>query len=126
MTKLHPILLVLPATALALAGCTVPTPKPSPAPSATQSHPATPRKAAGTVLDGAYLVGKDIKAGTYTTPGPKSSDIMDSCYWERDRNSSGELSAVIANDNITGPGRVTVRKGEIFKVTGQCVWSPAR
>lgn len=120
------ILLVLPAAALVLAGCTATTTKPSPAPTATQSHPATPRKAAGTVLDGTYRVGKDLKAGTYTTPGPKSADISDSCYWERAKNDSGSLDSIISNDVVSGRGRVTVHNGEIFKLTGQCAWSLAK
>lgn len=120
------ILLVLPATALLLAGCTATTPKPSPSATATESHPATPRKAAGSVLDGTYLVGTDLKAGTYTTPGPKSAGITDACYWERAKNDSGSLDSVISNDVLTGRGRVTVHKGEIFKLTGQCVWSLTR
>jgi len=61
--------------------------------------------------DGQFLVGEDIKPGVYKTAGPVSS----TCYWARLRNASGELSAIIANDNITGPARVALKKGEYFE-----------
>ncbi|WP_433500555.1 hypothetical protein ACQP1K_09815 [Sphaerimonospora sp. CA-214678] len=32
---------------------------------------------------------------------------------------TGELSGIIANDNITGPARVTLKKGEYFE-TKRC------
>lgn len=72
--------------------------------------------------DGTYQVGKDIKAGTYKTKGPRSSDVLDSCYWARNKDASGDPGAIIANNNITGPGVVTVNAGEVFDVSGGCVW----
>lgn len=68
--------------------------------------------------DGEYLVGEDIAAGTYKTAGPADFG----CYWERDKDSSGEFESIIANDNLNGSGRVTVRKGEIFKTQGCQTW----
>lgn len=65
--------------------------------------------------DGEYLVGEEMRAGTYRTAGPGDSF---GCYWERARNSSGEFDAIIANGNLEGSGRVTVNKGESFKSTG--------
>lgn len=94
------------------------TPSPDPTKSAA-------RKAGAAVGDGTYLVGKDFPAGTYVTPGPKSSDILDSCYWGRSKDATGDLTSVIANDNITGPGRVTVKTGEVFKISGGCEWHRA-
>lgn len=72
--------------------------------------------------DGEYLVGKEMRAGTYRTGGPGESF---GCYWERARNSSGEFDAIIANGNLAGSGRVTVNKGEIFKSTGCQDWKKA-
>jgi hypothetical protein len=66
--------------------------------------------------DGQYLVGEDIKPGTYKTAG---TDGGFACYWARLRNATGEFSAIIANDNITGPARVTVKQGEYFE-TKRC------
>ncbi|MDX3373550.1 hypothetical protein PV390_03945 [Streptomyces sp. ME02-6991-2A] len=72
--------------------------------------------------DGEYLVGDEMRAGTYRTAGPGDSF---GCYWERARNSSGELDAIIANGNLEGSGRVTVNNGEIFKSTGCQDWKKA-
>lgn len=69
--------------------------------------------------DGEYLVGEDISTGTYKTAGP-TDDF--GCYWERDKDSSGEFSSIIANDNLSGSGRVTVHKGEIFKTERCQTW----
>ncbi|WP_225846852.1 hypothetical protein [Streptomyces sp. HPF1205] len=68
--------------------------------------------------DGEYLVGEDIAAGTYRTAGPADFG----CYWERDKDSSGEFDSIIANDNLSGSGRVTVRMGEVFKTQGCQTW----
>lgn len=93
-----------------------PTPtKPKPKPKPTKK-PGPPTSFDG---DGEYLVGEDIADGTYKTAGP-ADDF--GCYWERDKNSSGEFSSIIANNNLNGSGRVTVRKGEIFKTQGCQTW----
>lgn len=72
--------------------------------------------------DGEYLVGEEMRAGTYRTGGPGDSF---GCYWERARNSSGEFDAIIANGNLEGSGRVTVNKGEVFTSTGCQDWKKA-
>lgn len=87
--------------------------------------PAAPPAPAGpltTFSDGTYEVGTDIAAGKYKTPGPGSTDIMDSCYMEVS-DGSGSLSGISQNDNLTGPGVVTLKKGKTFKVTGDCTWT---
>ncbi|MEU3235450.1 MULTISPECIES: hypothetical protein [Streptomyces] len=66
--------------------------------------------------DGEYLVGEDIKAGTYKTAGPEDEF---GCYWERAKDASGEFGSIIANNNLEGTGRVTLNKGEYFK-TNRC------
>lgn len=48
---------------------------------------------------GTYLVGIDIEAGLYRGKG--GDDILNSCYWARLSNVSGD-NDVIANDNATG------------------------
>ncbi|MGW7056050.1 hypothetical protein [Streptomyces sp. NPDC054887] len=62
--------------------------------------------------EGEYLVGEDVKAGTYKSAGP-SGDF--GCYWARLKDASGEFEAIIANNNLSGPGRVTLNKGEYFQ-----------
>ncbi|MCA2201716.1 hypothetical protein [Streptomyces sp. SMS_SU21] len=66
--------------------------------------------------EGEYLVGEDIKAGTYKTAGAEDEF---GCYWERASDASGEFESIIANNNLDGPGRVTLNKGEYFK-TNRC------
>ncbi|MEU5170048.1 hypothetical protein [Streptomyces mutomycini] len=82
--------------------------------------PAKPKGPPTTIEgDGEYLVGEDMKAGTYKTAGPEGSF---GCYWERASNASGEFDAIIANGNLDGSGRVTVNKGEVFKSTRCQEW----
>jgi hypothetical protein len=93
-----------------------------PAPTVTETVTAKPKKtkkpgpATSFSGEGEYVVGEDIKAGTYKTTGP---DGGFGCYWERARNASGEFDAIIANNNLNGPGRVTLNNGEHFK-TNRC------
>ncbi|MFF0206081.1 hypothetical protein [Streptomyces sp. NPDC005017] len=66
--------------------------------------------------EGEYLVGDDIEPGTYKTAGPEGEF---GCYWERAEDASGEFGSIIANNNLNGPGRVTLNSGEYFK-TNRC------
>lgn len=71
--------------------------------------------------DGTYVVGKDIKAGTWHTDGQSDAG---GCYWERDRNLDGDLDSIISNNNITGPSTVSVHHGDAaFQVSGGCTWT---
>ncbi|GGQ97104.1 hypothetical protein [Streptomyces aurantiogriseus] len=94
----------------------------APAPTVTETVTAQPKKAepvgpATTFSgEGEYLVGEDIKPGTYKTAGPEGEF---GCYWERAKDASGEFGSIIANNNLEGPGRVTLNKGEYFK-TNRC------
>ncbi|MCQ9131578.1 hypothetical protein KMS84_12305 [Streptomyces sp. IBSBF 2807] len=96
--------------------------KAAPAPTVTETVTAKPEKAepAGPATafsgEGEYLVGEDIKPGTYRTAGPE--DEL-GCYWERAKDASGEFGSIISNNNLQGPGRVTLGKGEYFK-TNRC------
>lgn len=97
-------------------------PEPTVTVTATTTVTAKPPKPKGPATsvpgDGEYLVGTDMKAGTYRTAGPDEFG----CYWERDKDSSGDFDSIIANDNLQGSGRVTVRKGEVFKTSGCQKW----
>ncbi|MGW3248453.1 hypothetical protein [Streptomyces sp. NPDC001070] len=96
----------------------------APAPTVTRTVTAKPKKtrepgpAAGFAGDGEYLVGEDIKPGTYKTAGADSFG----CYWARLKDASGEFDAIIANNNLKGPGRVTIKKGEYFQTQGCKEW----
>ncbi|MER6348039.1 hypothetical protein ACWC10_19425 [Streptomyces sp. NPDC001595] len=95
---------------------------PEPAPTVTETVTARPKKtrapgpATSFCGEGEYLVGEDIKAGTYKTSGPEDEW---GCYWERAKDASGEFGSIIANNNLQGPGRVTLNAGEYFK-TNRC------
>ena len=91
---------------------------PSPSPTPKKTKPAGPATSFG---DGQWLVGRDIKAGTYHTAGPED-DGLGTCYWERDKDASGEFGSIIANDNPTGPANLTVNNGEYVKSTGCQTW----
>ncbi|MFG1947712.1 hypothetical protein [Nonomuraea sp. NPDC048826] len=83
------------------------------APEQTESGPLT--TAPG---DGQYLVGEDIKPGTYKTAGTDGF----TCYWARLKDASGEFGAIIANGNVSGQTRVTLKKGEYFETKGCQDW----
>jgi hypothetical protein len=51
------------------------------------------------LVPGTYLVGRDIEAGTFR--GQAGDDILESCYWARLSNVSGD-DDILANDNATG------------------------
>ncbi|MFE4620502.1 hypothetical protein ACFRJ7_30815 [Streptomyces sp. NPDC056747] len=92
--------------------------KPTPTPTA-KPGPATSFEG-----DGQYLVGEDIAAGTHKTAGAADSAIPN-CYWARHKDASGEFSSIIANGNVQGQTRVTVRKGEYPEVNGCLPWKKA-
>lgn len=96
------------------------TPPPSPKPKPT----AKPGPATSFEGDGQYLVGEDIAAGTYKTTGAADS-LIPNCYWARHKDASGELTSIIANGNVQGQTRVTVRKGEYLEVKGCLPWKKA-
>ncbi len=68
--------------------------------------------------DGTYRVGKDIPAGTYRSRGG------DGCYWARLKSFSGDLDAILANDNAVGPAVVTIlRTDRGFESSGCGKWT---
>jgi hypothetical protein len=66
------------------------------------------------ITEGVWVVGTDIKAGTYRT----IEAVSDGCYWEIDRKPGSD--DIVQNDNPTG-GRPTVnlRDGQQF-ITNDC------
>jgi hypothetical protein len=92
-----------------------------PVPTVTETVTAKPKKtkepgpATSFSGEGEFVVGEDIKAGTYKTAGPVGGF---GCYWERAKNVSGEFEAIIANNNLDGPGRVTLDSGSTSRRIG--------
>jgi hypothetical protein len=74
------------------------------------------------IREGTFIVGKDIKAGTYKTDVPETST---GCYWERAKDSTGNGSSTIANDNLSAGahGTVTIKNGETFKTDDCGTWT---
>ncbi|MDT0201354.1 hypothetical protein [Nocardioides sp. AE5] len=72
-------------------------------------------RAANTIPgEGMYRVGTDMKAGTYRTEGASG------CYYAVLRSTS--THDIAENNNIDGPGFVTVREGQYFETTRCADW----
>jgi hypothetical protein len=117
-------------TGAAKTGATTTTPTYTPGSTATysapaitaQPAPAAPVGPATTVDDGTYEVGPDMAPGKYKTAGPPDGSFADMCYWSRNKDDSGELGSIIANDIVKGPGSLTVKSGQYLKLSGGCTW----
>lgn len=72
---------------------------------------------------GTYVVGKDIKPGTYKTAGPADS----LCYWARNKDTTGDAGSIIANGVPQGPATVTIKSTDgAFETSGCKNWVPAK
>ncbi|WP_159803304.1 hypothetical protein [Arthrobacter zhaoguopingii] len=68
-------------------------------------------KAASSITDGSWTVGRTVEAGTYTT----ERAITGSCYWEI-TTSGTNGDDIIANDNVSGgQPTITLAEGQDFK-----------
>lgn len=97
------------------AGATVPGPtitQTVPGPAKTVTAPPPAPKAAISE-DGVYLVGADIKPGTY-----RNGNEGD-CYWARLKSTNGDLDAIIANGN-GGNQVITIKKTDKAFETRYC------
>ncbi|MHC1557555.1 hypothetical protein ACR9E3_01280 [Actinomycetospora sp. C-140] len=90
----------------------------------TQVAPSAPATAEtdadpNTFSGGTYVVGQDIQPGTYRTQGEGSF-----CGWSRNRDTTGEFDAIIANGIVQGPTTVTVRGSDgAVEFSGDCTWT---
>ena len=64
--------------------------------------------------DGVYVVGKDIKAGTWHTSGGSQ------CYYAT--LNSTNTSDISDNNNFDGPETVNVNGAFAFQISGGCSW----
>lgn len=90
-------------------------------PSATVSPSPTGMKP-GTITDGQWGVGSQVKPGTYVTIVPADS----TCYWERESAADGSFDAIIANDNVDGGQQAIVTiaaTDKYFKASGCGTWT---
>jgi len=70
--------------------------------------------------DGVYVVGQDIKAGTYHTPGDGGQGD-DACYYAT--LGSTNTSNILDNNNFDGPETVDVSGAAAFQISGGCTWT---
>ncbi|MFF0205924.1 hypothetical protein [Streptomyces sp. NPDC005017] len=71
--------------------------------------------------DGTFLVGQEVRPGTYRSAGP-SGGLAD-CYWARLKGTTGELSEIIANASGKGPTTITILAAdEAFQTSGCQTW----
>jgi hypothetical protein len=82
---------------------------PTAAPTNTPLPPTAPPNP-NLIQPGTYIVGTDIQPGIYR--GQAGYDVFDSCYWTRLKDLSGDLDAVLANDNGIGQFYVEVRDSD--------------
>lgn len=72
--------------------------------------------------DGTFLVGKEIKPGTYRSAGA-ADDTVPQCYWARLKGTSGALTDVLANGIVEGQATVTILATDnAFQSTGCQTW----
>jgi hypothetical protein len=72
--------------------------------------------------EGTFVVGSDIKAGTYKTAGAEES-VIPNCYWARLKGTSGTFKDIITNSNSDGPTTVTISSSDgAFKTSGCKTW----
>ncbi len=66
--------------------------------------------------DGIYLVGSDIKPGTYKAgPSPRGN-----CYYARLSSASGGFGSIIANNNTEGPVVLVVKASDVALEVSGC------
>ncbi|MFI0987172.1 hypothetical protein [Streptomyces exfoliatus] len=69
--------------------------------------------------DGTFLVGQEVRPGTYRSTGPTDS----SCYWARLKGTTGDSGEIIANGASKGPSTVTVLDTDkAFQTSGCQTW----
>ncbi|MER6144445.1 hypothetical protein ABT174_31115 [Streptomyces sparsogenes] len=84
---------------------------------------AVPAKASGAPKSeasgdgGMYRIGVDLAPGTYKSTG-NANDAT--CYWERSKDALHGIDSIIANENVSGNGVVTIAAGDGYFKTNGC------
>jgi hypothetical protein len=68
---------------------------------------------AGKYPEGMYKVGRDITAGEY-----KVVAEADMAYYAVEKDLSGSIESIVANDNFNGTKYVTITEGQYIKLSG--------
>lgn len=104
--------------------------KVKPAPTVTVTKTTAPKvvtkpkpKAAAVIPgDGTFVVGTEVKPGTYKTSGPAESSFPN-CYWARLKGTSGGFGDIIANGNPKGQTTITISSSDgAFETSGCKEW----
>ena len=72
--------------------------------------------------DGTFVVGQDIKSGTYRTNGSGNAGAND-CYYATLNSTDGSLTSIIANGNFDGPETISLSGVYAFQTNGPCSWN---
>ena len=71
--------------------------------------------------DGTYVVGQDVKPGTYHTNGSGNVGQND-CYYATLSSTDGSLNSIISNGNFDGPETISLSGVYAFQINGPCTW----
>jgi hypothetical protein len=71
--------------------------------------------------DGTYIVGQDVKPGTYHTNGSGNVGAND-CYYATLSSTNGSLDSIISNGNFDGPETISLSGVHAFQLDGPCTW----
>jgi cytoskeletal protein RodZ len=71
--------------------------------------------------DGTYVVGQDVKPGTYHTSGSGNVGAND-CYYATLSSTDGSLNSIISNGNFDGPETISLSGVYAFQINGSCTW----
>lgn len=77
----------------------------------------------GQVREGTWSVGDEVKPGLYRTPGAIPGPVT-LCYWHTEID--GEIKDQGVIDGEGEPGRVELKKGQLFKTNGCADWKPVK
>ena len=72
--------------------------------------------------DGTFVVGQDIKPGTYHTNGSGNAGAND-CYYATLNSTDGSITSIIANGNFDGPETISLSGVYAFQANGGCTWN---
>ena len=71
--------------------------------------------------DGTYIVGQDVKPGTYHTNGSGNVGAND-CYYAMLSSTNGSIYSIISNNNFDGPETISLSGVYAFQINGSCTW----
>lgn len=72
--------------------------------------------------DGTFVVGQDVKSGTYHTNGSGNAGAND-CYYAALSSTDGSINSISTNGNFDGPETISLSGVYAFQVNGPCTWN---